>query len=138
MKASQVIQQVFDYLKLQLQMSTSENIRNSVVSVCDFKEGDNLEKSLVCVLPIRDAVAGEFVRQDRVSPELQIVCYSPNFYSIASLGQLDDYIRDAMLDYPNNNPPANFHLVRRFLTRWIEKLSIFQSIQIYQFHTIDN
>jgi hypothetical protein len=138
MKASQVIQELFEYLNLKVQSATSNNIKSAKVTVCDLKEGDALDHPLICVLPIRDAVAGEFVRQDRVSPEIQIVCYAPNFYNLGAVGQIDDFIRDAMIVYPENNPPSNFHLVRRFLTRWIEKLSAFQSIQIYQFHTIDS
>lgn len=139
MKASNVIQEVFEYIQSHLLSMGNSSIANkTTVSVCDLKEGDSLSKPLVCVLPIRDAVAGRYVRQDRVSVELQLVCYTPDFFQLAGAGQLDEIIRDAMLIYPDNNPPSNFNLVRRFLSRWIEKLSAFQSIQIYQFHIVDS
>jgi hypothetical protein len=138
-KSSLVIQRVFEYIQSYLLSLGNNSLAQSTkVSVCDLKEGDAVNNPLVCILPIRDAVAGKYVRQDRVSVELQIVCYAPNYYQLGAVNQLDDLIRDAMLLYPDNNPPSNFNLVRRFLARWIEKLSIFQSIQIYQFHIVDN
>lgn len=144
MKASQVIQRVFEYLKYYFH-NMGDNNSNFVVpdiSVCDLKQDDSLSKPLICVLLIRDAVAGQFVRQDRVSVELQIVCYAPTFYELGASNQLDELVRDAMLDYPNAvspyNPLSNFNQVRRFLTTWIDSLSAFQSRQIYQFHIVDN
>jgi hypothetical protein len=138
-KSSLVIQRVFEYIQSYLLgLGNNSLAQQTKVSVCDLKEGDDVKNPLVCILPIRDAVAGKYVRQDRVSVELQIVCYAPNYYQIGAVDQLDDLIRGAMILYPENSPPSNFHLVRRFFARWIEKLSIFQSIQIYQFHIIDN
>ena len=68
MKASQVIQRVFEYLKYyfhNMGVESSNNNSNFVVpdiSVCDLKQDDSLSKPLICVLLIRDAVAGQFVR----------------------------------------------------------------------------
>lgn len=138
MKASEVIQRVFEYLQLSLVNSTIEIASEATVSVCDLKEGDVITKPLVSVLPIRDAVAGDFVRQDRISVELQIVCYAPNYFQLGGPGQIDEIVRDAMLIYPENNPPSNFNLVKRFLCTWVDKLTAFQSRQIYQFHIVDN
>lgn len=119
-------------------MGVNSIARKASVSICDLKEGDSLTNPLVCILPIRDAVAGRYVRQDRVSVELQIVCYTPTYYELGAAGQLDEIVRDAMISYPDKNPPSNFHLVRRYLSMWAEKLSAFRSIQIYQFHIVDN
>lgn len=148
MKASQVIQRVFEYLKYYFHNMGNNNSNFVIpdISVCDLKADDSLSKPLICVLLIRDAVAGQFVRQDRVSVELQIVCYAPTFYELGSANQLDELVRDAMLDYPNvsaphytlHKPPSNFNQVRRFLANWIDSLSAFQSRQIYQFHIVDN
>lgn len=142
MKASEVIERVFNYQKSHLfnmgNQTPSSVAKNTVATVCDLKEGDSLQNPLVCILPIRDSVAGQFVRQDRVGVELQIVCYTPNFYQLSGAGQLDEIVRNSMMDFVNHNPPGNFYLVRRFLSRWNEILSAFQSIQIYQFHIVDN
>ena len=143
MKASEVIERVFNYLKTHfINMGildvTNAIAKNTVFSVCDLQEEDTLTNPLVCILPIRDAVAGQFVKQNRVSVELQLVCYTPNYYQLGGAGQLDEIVRNAMMVYYDYNPPSNFNLVRRSLSTWIRSLSAFQSKQIYQFHIIDN
>ena len=141
-KASLVIQRVFEYLKWYFMGLNIPANEIPEISVCDLKEGDMLSKNLVCVLPIRDAVAGQYVRQDRVSVEIQIVCYTPTYYQLGASNQLDERVRVAFLQYSDQvapyNPPSNFNQVRRFLSTWIDRLSAFQSKQIYQFHIIDS
>lgn len=136
MKVSHVLQEVFEYI--QRYLSTTEITNNTRVSVCDLQENDKLTGKLVCVLPIRDAVAGQYVKQTRVSPEIQLVCYASTFYELAGDGQLDEVVRNVMLAYPDFSPPANFNLIRRFLATKVYKLNAFQSKQIYQFHIVDN
>lgn len=142
MKSSEVIERVFNYQKSHLLnmgiIIPTSIAKQTVVTVCDLKENDSLTNPLVCVLPIRDSIAGQFIRQDRVGVELQLVCYTPTFYQLAGSHQLDELVRDSMLDFVNHNPPGNFYLVRRFLSRWVDRLTAFQSIQIYQFHIVDN
>lgn len=128
MRASAVIQQIFNYLKSNSLITPL----GAEVSVCDLKEGDSLSKPLIVVLPIRDPIAGEFVTQERESLEIGISCYSPEFYAIASPGQLDERVHTVMRQWEPS--PTNFHLVRRFYTRWVKPISAFQSQQIYSFH----
>jgi hypothetical protein len=131
MKGSEIIQTLFTYFKSSVEIT----LLGVDVSVCDLKEHDVLSKPLVVILPIRDPVAGYYVRQSRESLEIAITAYSLDFYNIQAQTKLDDTIRHLMRTW--YNPPCNFRLVRRFYSRWFKQVSAYQSQQIYTFDFIN-
>jgi hypothetical protein len=120
MIASELFQDIFNFLK------NNQNFAD--ISVEFPNSSTTLNKGVVCITLVRDALTGIYETQDFSGIEISLNFFSANFKEISGKDNFEEKILKLLKTYNK----VNFHLVKRFFPIFVSEISLYNSSQVYR------